>query len=121
MNTSTDRNDAKRLNLRLPTGCRRRFLLAAFFSAIVYILLYCVLSMNGSYAPTAVGLEGVITYDWAPLGFYKFHPRTGNYTRRDVGWNSFMIWSFCPLWYIDIRLVHPFSTDGRAAFERMKR
>jgi len=37
---------------------------------LIYILVYSVLSVFGSYQPEAVDVRGVMAYWWAPVGFY---------------------------------------------------
>ena len=76
---------------------------------VAYVTAYCVLTLNGAYAPSAFDLRHVIAYQWAPLGFYT--------AKRDVPigrWNTAMLWSFLPLWYVDIHLFHKTSLDGKS-------
>ena len=87
------------------------------FLVVAYVVVYVVLSMNGSYEPDAFSLRGVIDYEWAPFGFYaKPVPKRSAATRDvDFGdWNRVMLRIFFPLWYIDIRLFHTISLDGRS-------
>ena len=78
---------------------------AKFFSALlaVYILIYAALSIFGSYQPTMVGTFGVEQYQWAPLGFYNSnHPAHS----KNMGWSSFMCYTFLPLWIVDVYFIH---------------
>ncbi len=75
-------------------------------SAVVgaYILSYLALSLQGRYEPSAIGLNGVKWYRWAPRGFVT-----------DFRWNSSMGAAFLPLHFLDTKLWH---TSGRAHSER---
>jgi hypothetical protein len=74
-----------------------------------YLLTYCVLTMNGAYGPSAFGLQGILAYQWAPMGFYTENAKPNHIGR----WNAFMLRSFYPLWYTDIHCFHKVSFDGK--------
>ena len=73
------------------------------YAFLIYVLSYSILSLNGCYEPGAVGIINVKMYKWAPFGFYN----RGATQDRHLGWNSFMCYTFLPLWAIDITFVHP--------------
>jgi hypothetical protein len=88
---------------------------------VIYMLVYSVLSVFGSYQPAAYDLRGVMWYEWAPAGFYDAkhawpmsayavkHP-----DEKTGGWSQFMFLTFMPLYYLDNHFIHkgPSSHDA---------
>jgi hypothetical protein len=84
---------------------RARTCFAALLAA--YVVVYLVLTANGRYCPGAVGLQGPISYQWAPLGFRTDGPEQSGRGSEQYGrWNVFMFKLFLPLYYIDTRVFH---------------
>ena len=87
-----------------------------FFGSLLvcYVLSYAVLSLCGQYQPSSVGLGRVISYDWAPLGFYdSTGPWPGSLAATLAGtnnacggWNRSLERVFYPLCLLDRRYVH---------------
>ena len=77
---------------------------------IAYIVVYFLLTINGAYAPSDFGLQGVVAYQWAPLGFYKEENKAEHIGR----WHSYILGSFYPVWFIDIHFLHKVSFDGKS-------
>ena len=61
-----------------------------------YLIFYFVIDLNGSYKRSTGGSMGEIGYTWAPFGFYD----------EKHSWNSTMVLTFYPLWYLDICYIH---------------
>jgi len=84
-------------------------------SLVAYIVVYIVLTTKGSYQPAVIGLNGIKSYEWAPLGFYTDnHQQNFNGPKENGNWNGIMLRSFFPLWYIDIHFSHKVSFDGKS-------
>jgi hypothetical protein len=84
----------------------------------IYILIYMVLSLNGSYQPDSYDLRGPMSYARAPCGFYDpnhawkgssyavHHP-----TEKTGGWSTSMEISFLPLYCLDCEFIHKWNPD----------
>lgn len=71
---------------------------------LCYIGSYVALSLSGRYEPSAIGLNGVKGYGWAPTGFV-----------RNYKWNMWLQLFYLPLWAVDMRVWH---SPGKAYTER---
>jgi hypothetical protein len=78
-----------------------------------YVLIYAVLTLNGSYQPAAYDLNGVMWREWAPSGFYdSTHPWPNSFAaehskdKMTGGWNKLMMCIFLPLWAADTKFIH---------------
>lgn len=79
-----------------PNLLNRRLIQFALITVVGgYILSYLVLSLQGRYEPSAIGLNGVKWYQWAPSGFVT-----------DFRWNRSMSTGFLPLHFLDTKLWH---------------
>jgi len=65
---------------------------------VAYMLIYMFLSLGGRYEPSTVEYNGSVGYTWAPFGFYE--------KSHGGRWNIPLIYTFYPLWYLDIEWVH---------------
>jgi len=68
---------------------------------IFYLCSYFVLTIKGSYMPLVVGMDGVKTWSWEPLGFRDAKGK------RHLGLCVFYI----PLYWLDTRIWHT-DNDG---------
>jgi hypothetical protein len=81
----------------------------------IYILVYVVLSLCGSYQPFVL-ISARVYEDsmWAPAGFYDpYHTPSGSVTtadRHNGTWRRFAI-VFGPLWGLDTAYVHKTKQD----------
>jgi hypothetical protein len=94
--------------------------LAKIFSGLLaaYIFIYMMLSSFGSYQPNIIGTFGIEQSLWAPYGFYDAtHPWSGSLgarlskDKKTGGWNTFMCWTFLPLWVLDTKYIHKNSLE----------
>src|SRR5271156_6599953 len=84
-----------------------------------YFFVYAILSALGRYEVSVVDLGGRVNgYSWAPLGFYEtIHPINNSKVgapgsnKMTGGWNSSLVYTFYPLWGIDVLYVHKNKTD----------
>ena len=83
---------------------RRRIGITLSVAVGAYVVSYLVLSLQGRYEPSAIGLNGVKWYRWAPRGFVT-----------DFRWSSSFAAVFLPLHFLDTKMWH---TSDRARFDR---
>lgn len=85
-------------------GKRTRFaaVLGSLFA--IYIIAYLVLSSNGRFEPSGIGLNGVKSHTWAPCGFYA-----------ELKWRRGPMIFFSPLYLIDESFwhTHDAANSGR--------
>jgi len=67
---------------------------------LCYISSYLIVSINGIYEPSSVGLAGIKGYHWIPYGF------TSDYKAR-----RYLFYTYFPLYMLDIRFWH--TAKGR--------
>lgn len=68
-----------------------------------YVVFYMLLSLNGSYQADAIDLRGVMSYSWAPVGFYYLPAEGSEMWKQD----HLLFYLFLPLLSIDRSLIHP--------------
>jgi hypothetical protein len=73
---------------------RVRLFVVAFLA--IYVGTYLVLSLIGTYRPGTVGLRGVKDWVWLPKYF----------TDNSGRWRWHFIYTFLPLFWLDIRYWH---------------
>lgn len=78
-------------------ACRGGVLIAI----LLYGCAYAALTMAGRYEPGTVGLNGVKSYAWAPLGFASPEGR----------WNRGLMLVFSPCYFLDCHVWH--TSDWR--------
>ncbi|TWT85979.1 hypothetical protein Pla123a_07870 [Posidoniimonas polymericola] len=64
---------------------------------LFYLGSYLVLTLQGEYQPTAVGLNGPKVVNWTPRGFFS---------ANDMEWNLPLLTVYAPLFYADNRWWH---------------
>jgi hypothetical protein len=67
---------------------------------VVYILVYGVFSINGSYKPFSGDLNRIWEYRWLPYGFFP----TGR--QKPTSLNYILVYTFFPLWILDTKYIH---------------
>jgi hypothetical protein len=97
----------------LQSNPMRKLVKAVSGLALVYVLVYLILSTFGCYRPDAWDLNGPMHYSWAPAGFYDAkHAWPGSVyavrhpNEKTGGWSAFMSWAFLPLFYLDNQFIH---------------
>jgi hypothetical protein len=82
---------------------RRKLIISVFAFLVVYSGSYTGLSLSGAYIPSAIDLNGVMGWTWAPSGFaYK----NGRFPTA-------LGLIFIPLWLLDTHFWHH-DVIGRA-------
>lgn len=74
---------------------RKKIALTFLLLGCAYVGSYLVLSLNGTYEPGSIGLNGVKSYSWAPRGFVT-----------DFRWRRGLMVSYSPLYIVDQRYWH---------------
>jgi hypothetical protein len=90
----------------------KRLLAVLVMAPILYIGSYVALSVQGVYAPHAIGPSTVKSYAWAPLGFID----RGKVARRQEFYTF-----YAPLVLMDWKFWHTHGEDARSGDPRFPR